>query len=166
MLADACNMPLPNCCQDFIICIEAQFHFASRMTFLREAARILRPKGKMILTDILIDPLYCNNNGQTARPSNQQIRNVLNDGYGPWPEPFLQYAALIEAAKQVGLELIDDEDISDNILPSYTYICPEYQWVGVEQLRSSGLLLAWLQANGYATYHYACFEKTLSLSTM
>lgn len=160
VLADACAIPIPNGCQDIIICIEAQFHFTSRMAFLHEATRILRPKGKLILTDILINPLPTNTDGQAARPSNQQIRTVLNDGFGPWPEPFLQYSFLIEAAKQAGLKLIDDANISDNTLPSYDYICPEYKWVASEHLRNSGVLLAWLQANGHASYHYACFEKT------
>jgi MPBQ/MSBQ methyltransferase len=38
---------------DCILCIEAAFHFQSRLDFLLEAHRVLRPAGRLLMSDIL-----------------------------------------------------------------------------------------------------------------
>lgn len=40
---------------DNIVCIEAAFHFETRLDFLKEAHRVLKPEGRILLSDIFAD---------------------------------------------------------------------------------------------------------------
>jgi len=52
VVADAVRLPVAGGSADGVICVEAAFHFRSRLAFLREARRALRPGGVITLSDI------------------------------------------------------------------------------------------------------------------
>ena len=53
---DATALAFPDNCFDNLICVEAAFHFHTRDAFLREAFRVLKPQGCLVMADAVLPP--------------------------------------------------------------------------------------------------------------
>ena len=153
-LADACRLTLPNARFDRILCFEAMFHFSSRRRFFAEAARLLRPGGMLVVSDIVALP--------AARPFDRPgfpIEAWLREGYGPWPDLWGSDGDHRKLARAAGLELQASGDATPNTRPSHRITVP----AGLDDRRDpvdatlrAGLMLRWLHRNGHL--HYPCMR--------
>ncbi len=152
--ADACALPLQAASFDRAICIEAMFHFRSREAFLHQVARVLRPGGRLAVSDILLRAP-----GAEAPTPVPDIEAILRSEFGPWPQLWIEPEELISAAARAGLRLERRLDATRATLPSYRVTAPQNEGT-FPRRPSAGHLLRWLHANGHLTYLCAAFSKT------
>lgn len=93
MLMDAVALDFPDNFFDNIICVEAAFHFNTREQFLREAHRVLKPGGRLVLSDILL-----------TREAEERRRFRAVDNFLP---DLNAYEALMKQTGFGGVEVVD-----------------------------------------------------------
>lgn len=110
---DACALPFADASFDVVLALECIFHFSDRARFLAEARRVLRPGGRLCLTDFV-----------PARPLAPLMRLEARL-LGPFVRRFSGQVDLgwsldryRRRAEALGLSM-DAEDVTRGVLPSY-----------------------------------------------
>lgn len=154
--ADAVSLPFPDNSFDVVLSVEAMFHFSSRQAFFAEAYRVLKPGGRLVITDMLIDPSL----PQLPLPG-FLIEAAVQDGYGPWPE-FWDAEPHQLKAERAGFQSDWWQDISLQTQPSYRFTTPsKVDWLhdSGDRATRSALALRWLHEQGYLKYLAMGFIK-------
>jgi MPBQ/MSBQ methyltransferase len=155
--ADACTLPFADGAFDRVLCFEAMFHFRSRRAFFSEAARVLKPGGALIGSDMVISP-----GARTLDVPGFEIEGTLQQGYGPWPDFWGAEADHPKFAKASGLRQSDMKDVTAGVLPSHLFTAPPDADIHVPSrnpaLRAA-LMLRWLHQQGHLRYLCFRFDK-------
>lgn len=111
---NACALPYRGATFDAVLALEAIFHFPSRTDFFREARRVLRPGGRLAITDFVPSPLITPLVRVAAKAGGRDIDAATGSVKMDTSAP--RYRRLADAA---GFECVAVEDISRNVAPSY-----------------------------------------------
>ena len=155
--ADACHLPFPDQSFDRVLCIEAMFHFVSRRAFFREVARVLRPRGALVASDIVLTE-----SAKQAEVPRPRIEASLRDGYGPWPDIWGEDADHRELGAAAGLRCTRLLDATLQTRPTHRFLVPEDAEAGSDAgdpLMRAAAMLKWLHDEDHLRYLYMRFDK-------
>ena len=155
---EACQLPFEDQMFDRVFCVEAMFHFPSRRKFLAEVLRVLKPGGRFVASDIvLLDVPHVESFPRFA------VAAILNDGYGPWPDPWCNHGSMSSLCDELGFGELTRIDATSNTLPTYDFIVPrrfDDDHDPGDSATRAALMLRWLHRSSALRYEYFAASKS------
>lgn len=107
--ADYCHIPFPENTFDVVWACESVCHAAEKVAFYREALRVLKPGGRLVIAEYM----------RTARPVSPEGERMLSAWLRPWAIPDIDTAAEHRAhARVAGFQQIKIEDATRRVCVS------------------------------------------------
>lgn len=152
--SNACVLPFEACTFDRILAVESIFHFPSRLQFLKEAVRVLKPGGLIALSDFVPIKIHSSNSW-----IGKAIGRQMQKGYGPLGGDWIDgdYNAMARIAH---LRLLIDKDITAHTLPTYPILLDLFP--ASSFMAWPTRLLKWISYLGLVRYRILCFAKDTS----
>ncbi|MBY0231066.1 MAG: methyltransferase domain-containing protein [Gemmataceae bacterium] len=120
--ADACALPFGPQSFDAVLAVECVFHFPSRAAFLAGAGKVLRPGGRLALSDF-VPPAEA---VPLLRQASAGLDEATRLSYGKvdlcCPEE--EYRDL---ANPAGMDLVALEDVTAGIMPTYPFLVADHR---------------------------------------
>lgn len=117
------NMPFEDNSVDVVWSIEAVCHAKDKSAYYKEAYRVLKPGGKLLIGENL----------RTARPLVPQKEKLLKEIFNSWAIPDLDTAEEHEShALKAGFKTFNNQDVTANMLVSYRNLeemCKRWAWL-------------------------------------
>lgn len=150
--ADACAMPLAARSLDALLAVECIFHFPSREAFFAEAARLLRPGGRLALCDFVpTRPLRAL---QRLGPAGEAVGAT----YGPI-DCTCSMAGYRALARRHGFAVVGNDDITRATLPTYRVVAGLFERAGDPEAVAATRTIGWLSRLGLLRYRVLAFAR-------
>lgn len=104
-----CNTTFPDNHFDVIFCVESVVNAENKTEFLKEAYRILKPEGRLLISDYFI----------VKQPKDDREKSTLKKWANSWAIPhFINENDFINEVKTIGFKSYLLKDFSENVYPS------------------------------------------------
>lgn len=165
LVADYLAMPFENNSVDVVWAFESLCHAENKIDFYREAFRVLKPGGKLLIAEYL----------RKSRPMSAQNEELLNEIFHAWAIPDLDtLSEHANHAASAGFRDFKDRDITAHVMKSYSNLretCRRYKGLSnllvktriISAVRHNNMLASLKQADGIEqgvfTYHHLVAQK-------
>lgn len=127
------NMPFENNSVDIVWAIEAVCHAKDKSEFYKEAYRVLKPGGKLLIGENL----------RTSRPMEVEKEKLLEEIFHSWAIPDLDtFEEHLSHAQKAGFHTFKNNNVTANMMVSYRNLkemCNRWAWLN-KLLHSAGII--------------------------